>query len=335
MMKLLAGMFALSLLATTAAASPISASASKPVSPLASPAQHAAPSRTLWAQGLPVYDHIVIVIAENKDYDQIIGAKSAPYINGTLKKEGANLLKMYAEEHHSEGNYFWLFSGSNQGVGFGDAIPAHAVAADNLGAALLAAGRSFKGYAEDLPAVGSTAHESGAYARKHVPWLSFSNLPNGATPAASSSLRFADFPSDYSKLPTVAIVVPNLDHDMHDGSIRAGDKWLQKHIDDYYQWAKQHNSLLILTFDESERGKSGLTDPAAAAPEDQNRIVTILAGAHIKPGDYKEGAGVTHVNLLRTLEAMYNLTPSGAQQQNAAAAGIADSTIITDVFTTK
>ena len=334
-MKLLAGIFAVSLLATTAAAYPLSAPTSKPVSPLAHPARPAAPSTTAWPQGLPVYDHVVIVIEENKDYDQIIGAKSAPYINGTLKKEGANLLKMYAEEHHSEGNYFWLFSGSNQGVGFGDAIPKHPIAADNLGAALLAAGHTFAGYAEDLPAVGSTASASGAYARKHVPWLSFSNLPSGTAPAVSSGLRLTDLPSDYSKLPTVAIVVPNLDHDMHDGSIRDADRWLQKHIDDYYQWAKQHNSLLILTFDESEHGKKGLTDPAAAAPEDRNRVVTILAGAHIKPGDYELGAGVTHVNLLRTLEAMYNLEPSGAQQQNAAAAGITNSTIITGVFTTK
>lgn len=205
----------------------------------------------------------------------------------------------------------------------------------NLGAELIAAGRSFAGYAEDLPAIGSTVTTSGQYARKHVPWLSFSNVPNGATLGASSNLRFADFPSDYSKLPAVAMVVPGLDHDMHDGSIQAGDTWLQAHIDGYYQWAKHHNSLLILTFDESAHGKAGLSNPAAAEPEDRNRIVTILAGAHIKPGDYAEGAGVTHVNLLRTLEAMYKLNSSGRQQPNALAAGISDSSIITDVFAGK
>ncbi len=70
--------------------------------------------------------------------------------------------------------------------------------------------------------------------------------------------------------------------------------------------------------------EDGTDRPGCRAPEDQNRIVTILAGAHIKPGDYAEGPGVTHVNLLRTLEAMYDLHPSGAQQQNAVAAGITD-----------
>jgi hypothetical protein len=334
-MKLLATIFALSLVACTAASHPISQPISQPVSPQAPAGRLLTASRTPWPPDLPVYDHVVIVVEENKDYAQVIGNRDASYINGTLKQEGANLLKMYAEEHHSEGNYFWLFSGSNQDVGFGDAIPAQPIAARNLGAELIAAGRSFAGYAEDLPAVGSTVHKSGDYARKHVPWLSFSNIPNGATPAASSNLRFTDFPSDYNKLPTVAIVVPGLDHDMHDGSVEAGDKWLQAHIDSYYQWAKQHNSLLILTFDESAHGRSGLSNPAAAEPEERNRIVTILAGAHIKPGDYAEGAGVTHVNLLRTLEAMYNLNPSGHQQPNALAAGISDSAIITDVFATQ
>ena len=64
----------------------------------------------------------------------------------------------------------------------------------------------------------------------------------------------------------------------------------------------------------------------------QNRICTIFAGARIKPGDYAEGLGITHVNVLRTLEAMYALPRSGAQQPNAARGGIADDAIITDVI---
>ena len=34
------------------------------------------------------------------------------------------------------------------------------------------------------------------YGRKHVPWISFVGVPNGATVEASPNLRFADFPSD-------------------------------------------------------------------------------------------------------------------------------------------
>jgi len=85
-----------------------------------------------WAAGLPVYDHVVIVVEENKDYEQIIGNKNASYINDVLRKEGASLTKCYAEEHHSEGNYFWLFSGSNQHVGFTDRIPSRDLTTGNL-----------------------------------------------------------------------------------------------------------------------------------------------------------------------------------------------------------
>ena len=63
-------------------------------------------------------------------------------------------------------------------------------------------------------------------------------------------------------------------------------------------------------------------------------MVTIFAGAHIRPGIYQEGRGITHVNILRTIEAIYGLPKSGAQQPNAAGLGIDGEKIITDVFET-
>jgi acid phosphatase len=274
-----------------------------------------------------------------------------------LRKEGANFTRMFAEEHPSQGNYFWLFSGSNQTVGFKDVVPSeknhsdYPFKAPNLGAALIAKGLSFKGYAEDLPAIGSTvefamnADREKVYARKHVPWISFANVPNGTTVATSSNLRFADFPGPekFHTLPTVAIVVPNLENDMHNGkaaqSIPRGDAWLEKHVDGYYQWAKKNNSLLIVTWDESDDKTlyQGLTNPFIRPTRQfkrdlQNRIPTLFAGARVKPGDYAEGKGITHVNILRTLEAMYGLPRAGAQQPNAAGGGIRDDYLITDVF---
>ncbi|MGP8051151.1 MAG: alkaline phosphatase family protein [Desulfobaccales bacterium] len=311
-----------------------------------------------WPAGLPVYDHIVIVMEENKDYEEVIGKSYAPYINNVLKKEGANFTRMYGEEHFSQGNYFWMFSGDNHNIGFTDEIPSEKNPLypfkPSLGERLINKRLSFKGYAEDLPTIGFTGDRAGNYVRKHVPWISFANVPKGTTVATSSDLRFADFPSPghYETLPRVAFVIPNLINDMHDPrdikkSIPAGDKWLRDNIGPYYQWAKYHNSLLILTFDENDdkRLYQGLTNPFVD-PEKctgkgrdreycvdlQNRIVTIFAGAHIEPGDYPEGKGITHVNILRTIEAMYGLSKSGHQQPNAAGGGITDNYIVTDVF---
>jgi acid phosphatase len=316
-----------------------------------------APGAIPWPSGLPVYDHVVIVVEENKNYDQIIGNPAAPYFDA-LRKQGANFTQMFGEEHYSQGNYFWLFSGSNQTVGFTDRIPTkennpnYPFQAANLGASLIAKGLSFKGYAEDLPAIGSTVEsvppdaKTIVYGRKHVPWISFANVPNGTTVETSSNLRFADFPTDPEKfktLPTVSFVIPNLDNDMHNGkpedSIPRGDAWLKKNIDAYCQWARKNNSLLIVTFDENDdkRKYVGLTNPFVEPTDEyrkdlQNRIPTFFVGDHIKPGDYPEGKGLTHVNLLRTLEAMYGLPRAGAQQPNAAGGGISDDTIVTDVF---
>jgi hypothetical protein len=309
-------------------------------------------------EGLPVYDHIVIVVEENKDYSKLDGDKEKPFIignddakfiNSTLRVEGASLTQMYAEEHFSQGNYFWLLSGSNQGVGFLDCVPAPgSINAENLASQLIAHGRSFKGFSEGLPSIGSTVDGHGDYARKHVPWIGFGNIPNGSTRDTSSNLRFEDFPrrdAEFDKLPTVAFVIPNLKNDMHDatiengaGPVKRGDDWLAEKLGNYYRWAKTHNSLLIVTFDENAQGglfRIGSTNPAATDPKDRNQIVTILAGAHIKSGEkYAEGTGVTHVNLLRTIEAMYGLNRSGRQQGWALKAGISDEKVITDVFKT-
>ena len=297
-----------------------------------------------WPKQLPVYDHIVIVLEENKDYEQVIGDKAAPYINGTLKAEGADLTKMFAEEHHSEGNYFWLLSGSNQNIGFLDAIPSRWTSPDypfltpNLAEQLIKHGLSFKGYSEDLPTIGDPVGRKGHYARKHVPWVSFGNIPNGKTRDDSSHLRLVDFPENYHKLPTVSMVIPNLIHDMHDGqppkSVADGDAWLKQHLDGYYQWARNHNSLLIVTFDENDDTTryAGVSDPLSSDKVIQNRIPTIIAGAHVRHGEYPEQNGVTHVNILRTLEAMYKLNKCGAQLPSAINAGITDEAVITDIF---
>lgn len=302
---------------------------------------------------LPVYDHIVIVVEENKDFARIdddensyiVDNPNAPFINRVLRKEGALLTRMYAEEHFSEGNYFWLLSGSNQDVGYFDLSPAPgSIDAPNLASQLIAHGRSFKGFSEDLPHIGSTVDREGDYARKHVPWISFSNIPNGATRDSSSNLTFSEFPSPgraraFDELPTVSVVVPNLKHDMHDdvegGSVAVGDRWLADNLGAYYEWAKTHNSLLIVTFDEDAQAcwcRIGSTNPSSANLRDRNQIMTIFAGAHIIPGEYSEGAGVNHVSLLRTFEAMYGLERSGRQQAQALEAGISDGKVVSDVF---
>ncbi|MFZ2236983.1 MAG: alkaline phosphatase family protein [Dokdonella sp.] len=252
---------------------------------------------------VPMFDHVLIIVMENHSYAEIIGSPSAPYINA-LAAAGVNFTQSFAVTHPSEPNYLAMFSGSTQGVS-GDPCPLSFPGATNIAAQLIAAGHTFVGYSEGLPAAGSTVCSSGFYARKHSPWINFDTVP------AASNQPLTAFPSDYATLPTLSYVIPDLCNDMHNCSIATGDSWLQTNLGGYATWAKTHNSLLILTWDE---------DDASAG----NNIVTIFAGANLIPGSYAEVTG--HYRMLATLEAMYGLAPLG---------GAIGLTPITDIWSEK
>src|SRR5262245_21421503 len=60
-------------------------------------------------------DHVVVVVFENKAYDQIAGSDAAPYFN-QLAATGVRFERFTAVTHPSEPNYLALFSGSTQGL---------------------------------------------------------------------------------------------------------------------------------------------------------------------------------------------------------------------------
>jgi hypothetical protein len=216
-------------------------------------------------------DHIVIVIEENHGYNEIVHSSDAPFIN-LLTTQGTLFTNYHAVSHPSEPNYLALFSGSTQGV-HDDAI--HIFKASTLAGALQQAGLSFVGYAE----TGSP--------NSHNPWETFTESANVGRP-------FSQFPGNFEGLPTVSFVVPNLDNDMHDGSIARGDRWLKDHLAGYVTWAKTHNSLLIVTFDEDDN-------------QEGNHVLTVIVGEHVPAG--QNSTLSSHLSLLRTIENMYGLTP--------------------------
>jgi len=251
--------------------------------------------------GVPRPDHVVIVIEENHAYSEIIGNAAAPYLN-SLARQGASFTASFAVTHPSEPNYLALFSGSTQGV-TDDSCP-HMFTAPNLASELIAAGLTFGGYSEDMPSVGYTGCQFQQYWRKHNPWVNW----QGVNIPSTANMPFTSFPSDFTRLPNVAVVVPNQNNDMHDGTIQQADTWLQTHLDAYVQWAKTNNSLLIVTWDEDDSSSS-------------NRIPTLFVGPMVNSGQYSET--INHYNVLRTLEDLYGLPYAG----NSATA-----TPITDVW---
>src|SRR6185312_8067218 len=101
-----------------------------------------------------------IVMLENKDEGDVL--REGPYL-ASLASVGASLTDMHGEAHPSEPNYLALFSGDTHGVD-DDSCPL-AFDGPNLASELVAAGRTFAGYSEDLPRTGYTGCEAGGYAR--------------------------------------------------------------------------------------------------------------------------------------------------------------------------
>ena len=232
--------------------------------------------------------HTLIVMMENLSYGQVIGNPAAPFIN-RLARRGALFTNSHAITHPSEPNYLALFSGSTHGV-IDDSCPLR-FTGPSLASELIAAGRTFAGYAEGLPGTGSPACVAGEYARKHVPWVNFTTVP------ATASKPLTAFPArNYARLPTVSFVIPNLCHDMHDCPVATGDAWLASHIGPYAAWAMTHHSLLIVDWDEND-GSPG------------NQIPTIFSGPMVKPGRYAQA--ISHYSVLRTIEDLYALRALG------------------------
>jgi len=250
---------------------------------------------------IPVPDHVVVVVFENHEYHEIFGSTAAPYINSLFSDPKCALFEeSYGLSHPSQPNYLQLYSGSNQGV-TNNLLPAiFPFTTPNLGAALLANGRTFIGYSEGLPYVGSNVEVSGLYVRKHNPWVNWQGSGTNGVPS-NLNQPFTAFPVDYNLLPTVSFVVPDLVNGMHDGTdpsrITIGDTWLQNNLGGYIQWAKTHNSLLIVTFDE-DNGIAG------------QHILTFFIGEKVLAGTFSNG--ITHYNVLRMIEDMYSLPHSGA-----------------------
>ncbi len=234
----------------------------------------------------PHPDHIIFVWFENKDYDSIISRNStAPYIN-SLIAEGTLFTNMFAITHPSYPNYVDFFAGDPNGVTNDKCIDPATLTTPNLFTNLNNAGKSFAWYSEGLPETGSTVcFAPGPYVAKHNPTTIFANVPG------SANKRFSDFPTDFNQLENVVCISPNLNNDMHDGSVARGDKWLKTKLSSLVEWCKNHNSIFVVYFDEND-GAEG------------NKIPVIALGQNVKV-NYQNNILYNHYNWTRTICKMF------------------------------
>jgi acid phosphatase len=182
---------------------------------------------------------VFTIVMENKSRGDIVGNSSAPFIN-KLISQGA-LVSGYHDNyvHPSEPNYLEMVAGENFNI-LDDSDPIkHSVdSSSHIADQLELAGLSWKTYQESMgDPCGLTSH--GRYAAKHNPFVYFDDINGWDGKTFQPSQRCIEHVVDYSqidadiaanKLPKYVFITPNLDDDMHDGSVQQGDTWLSHEI---------------------------------------------------------------------------------------------------------
>jgi acid phosphatase len=213
---------------------------------------------------IPQFAHVFVLVEENHSFNDVIGNNNMPYLNSLASANGL-ATQYYADAHPSLPNYFVLTTGEGTSItGSEGDFFSGVVTQDNVVRALTAAGKTWKCYAEALPSVGYLGSDDGAYVQHHNPFVYFSDVRNSSSQAANI-VPFAQLGSDISdnSLPDYAFIVPNVNDDAHNcpagmttctdqQKLVAADQWLSANITSLLASSAFQNSLLVITFDESE-----------------------------------------------------------------------------------
>lgn len=260
------------------------------------------------------YDHIFIIVDENKDLASVVGKGYAPAITALARSYG--LATHYdAVAHPSEPNYVALVGGDTFGIHDDDGLPQNSVDAPHLGMQLSAASLSWKGYYQGLPAPGSLARFAGNYAFKHSGFLNFRSVRDDPH-RAEHIVGFDRLESDAmaNALPNFALIVPDLCDDMHGvgtnlsdcsvmnwrALIHRGDAAIARItglLMKTTMWKSAEQCAIVLVFDEDD---SGSTEGGGG------RVPAVVITNH-GPRGIVDATPYTHYSLLRTVEDAFRL----------------------------
>jgi phospholipase C len=239
-------------------------------------------------------DHLAVIVEENHATQQVLGTKSnAPYLK-SLAAKGAVAANFYAVTHPSLPNYIAMVAGTTGGIK-NDCSPKDGSCSTNVPNVmdeLEKAGKSWKLYAEDMPEPCSLKnHES--YAVRHNPAVYFDNIRNKPERCNQHVVPLGQLAIDLAnnQLPALSFIVPNVDDDMHDGSVNRGDTWLSEHVPQLLDSTafREQRSALVVTADEDDRNNA-------------NQVPFVMVGPAVRPGYVRE-APATLFDLTATIEA--------------------------------
>ncbi|MFD5565636.1 alkaline phosphatase family protein [Kitasatospora griseola] len=246
------------------------------------------------ASQVPSLDHVFFVMLENRSYDQVIGSSTAPYLN-QLANSGVTLTQSYGVVHPSDPNYLAVSGGSTFGR-TDNPYPAltGALTSPHLGNLVEQAGRSWRGYVEDMKSPCNLS-SSGNYDADNIPFVYFKDVTGDAARCQDKLQPITRLWSDLQSTATTPDFVwfePNSCNTMHNCDVATGDTWMRTNLPKLFAspaWTQQR-SVLVITFDEDDNNHG-------------QRIPTIVTSSPglTKPG-YRSPAPYNHYSILRTVE---------------------------------
>lgn len=250
---------------------------------------------------LPAWEHIFVIVLENKSYDQVIGNTQASYLN-TLAQQYGRATYSYGICHPSLPNYLALLGGDTFGVT--NNCTNCTIDQPNLIDQVEAAGKSWRAYMEAMPAPCFLGDAPPLYRQKHNPFIYFDSIRTNPA-RCNKVVPFTQFATDIraNTVPNFAWITPDMCHNAHDCGPSDMDTWLQTWVPTILQSpAWRDNGVLFLTFDEgAQQDQSGCCEYAQGG-----RIATLVIAPMGKPG-FASNVPYNHYSLLRTIETAWRL----------------------------
>jgi hypothetical protein len=245
-------------------------------------------ARTSRAADAAAGSHVVVIVMENKEYGQVIGSRSSPYVN-SLARRYASATRFYGVRHPSLPNYLALTAGSTLGV-HSDCTGCQQ-GATSIVDQLEDGGISWKAYMQGMPsACFKGASAGGVYAKRHNPFMYYRRVagdPQRCAKVVPARRLTSDLRA--GTLPTFAWLSPGLCADTHDCSVAQGDRYLKRTVPPLLK-ALGPSGFLVLTWDEGTSNARG-----------GGRIPTIVAGPQVRRGA-RLATTFTHYSTLATIE---------------------------------
>jgi Phosphoesterase family len=249
------------------------------------------------------FERVLIIVLENRDYQEAI---TDDYLH-QLAREGACFSNFHGRFHPSYSNYLAMVAGKDIVTHFDRQVDLKDVC--SIADLLVSKGLDWKNYAQGYPEPDElnpypnrcyTNDRRGRYARKHVPFMSFSSIQDDEE-KCSHIVAADQFDLDRKNLPAYSFYSPDLDNDGHDTSLKFASTWLKGFLDPLLNdEAFMKKTLIVVTFDES-RDES---------PGSDNHIYTVFLGGMVKPNKEAK-SNYNHYNVLRTIEENFGLCALG------------------------